>query len=80
MIEESTKPHSVYEIIEDSKGFLSSSKTAYLLVVATLCYIAISMEYHGRTDATVLGIVAMMGAGVYGMNKASETVTEKKKE
>lgn len=63
------------EIIQDQKGSLSSAKLAYLLVTAVLCFIAISMEIHGRTDATVLGIVAMMGAGVYGMNKAGETVT-----
>jgi hypothetical protein len=67
----------LHELIEERDGRLSSSRLAYLLVTLTLCAIAVSMEVHGRTDATILGIVAAMGAGVYGFNKQSEASVQK---
>jgi uncharacterized membrane protein len=65
------------EIIEDENGRLSSTRVVYLFVTLVLCWIAVNMEIHGRTNDVIIGILAAMGAGTYGISKWNDTSTQR---
>lgn len=67
------------EIIEDENGRLSSTRVAYLFVTLVLCWIAVNMELNGRTNDVIIGILAAMGAGTYGVSKWNDTSTQRTK-
>lgn len=67
------------EIIEDENGRLSSSRVAYLFVTLVLCWIAVNMEFHNRTNEIIIGTLAAMGAGTYGISKWNDTSTQRTK-
>lgn len=65
------------ELIQDNKGRLSSSKVGYLAATVVLLGIAVHMEFLGKTDADVLGIIAAMAAGTHFGNRFSESTVER---
>lgn len=67
------------QIIEDENGRLSSTRMAYLFVTLVLCWIAINMELNNRTNDVIIGILAAMGAGTYGVSKWNDTSTQRTK-
>ena len=57
------------EFFINDRGTLSMGRLCYFIVTTILCIVVLHMELRHATDPMIIGILASMGAGSYGIGK-----------